>query len=241
MRTSGILAVAAVVLAVSRTDAAQVIITNRSGETLWVGVFCRDHGHYQPMAGNAQKAVVANFQNVTLPNVHPGNYTITALTQDRAQSSEHVVLNLGVNEFIIEYVPQGPPGGVRQGPAIHRKYSGKDRSVDDDDARGGMGDAEVASSEEIFIPHMNFYYRRVPYDNGTFGAQLTRDPVPGSPATQVWTGTGYVRLEQGDTIFEMDGIRFRTPDDVRNHRAYTTIRFIDSRTGQTMVAGFNLP
>jgi hypothetical protein len=90
---------------------------------------------------------------------------------------------------------------------------------------------------------MGIYYKKVPYQNGTFGAQLTRDAVPGSPATRIRmaSSTQLFRLEQGDTIFEMDDQRFLSEADVRNHRFETTMRFIDRNSGRTMAAAFALP
>jgi S1-C subfamily serine protease len=75
---------------------------------------------------------------------------------------------------------------------------------------------------------------QVPYDNGTFGARLVRVPEPGSPAAQL-------QLEPGDTIFELDGTRFRTPNDVLSHRALTTMRFINVRTNGTQSATVWIP
>jgi len=112
------------------------------------------------------------------------------------------------------------------------------------DLRAAGGRAPVPPQfDEIYIPHMGIYYKKVPYQDGTFGAQLTRDAVSGSPATQVRLEATPQpnRLEQGDTIIEMDGQRFRTDAEVRNHRSETAIRFIDSRTGQTMAGSFTLP
>ena len=61
------------------------------------------------------------------------------------------------------------------------------------------------------------------------GARLTQDPTPGSPAAQL-------QLEPGDTIFELDGIRFRQHQDVLNHTAWTTMRFINVRTNGVQIA-----
>ncbi len=100
-----------------------------------------------------------------------------------------------------------------------------------------------AQLEEHFVPHIGIYYKKVYYQDGTFGAQLTRDAVPSSPATQI-RSTAFsqpIRLERGDTIFEMDGQRFRTDDDVKNHRFDTTMRLIDSRTGRTIASSLTLP
>ena len=53
--------------------------------------------------------------------------------------------------------------------------------------------------------------------------------------------TQLYRLERGDTILEMDGQRFRTDTDVRNHRFETTMQFIDNNTGQTVAGSLTLP
>ena len=104
-------------------------------------------------------------------------------------------------------------------------------------------DVVALETGENFLSHMGVYYRKVPYEDGTFGAQLTRDPVPGSPAAQIRSTANAqaYRLERGDTIFEIDGQRFRTDLDVRSHRLESTIRFIDVRTGQIMAGSFTLP
>ena len=101
----------------------------------------------------------------------------------------------------------------------------------------------LAQLEEHFVPHIGIYYKKVYYQDGTFGAQLTRDAVPSSPATQIRSAafSQPIRLERGDTIFELDGQRFRTDDDVKNHRYDTTMRLIDSRTGRTIAGSLTLP
>lgn len=103
--------------------------------------------------------------------------------------------------------------------------------------------ANALAAGETFVPHIGIYYEKVAYDNGTFGARLTRDALPGSATTQLRMGnaTQLFRLEKGDTIFEMDGQRFRTDDEVRNHRGETTMRFIDGKSGRTMEASLTLP
>jgi len=100
-----------------------------------------------------------------------------------------------------------------------------------------------AQLEEHFVPHIGIYYKNVYYQDGSFGAQLTRDAVLGSPAAHIRSAasTQLVRLERGDTIFEIDGQRFRTDDDVKNHRFDTTMRLIDSRTGRTISGSLTLP
>jgi len=94
--------------------------------------------------------------------------------------------------------------------------------------------AASAQADDLFAGNLGIYYARVPYENGTFGARLTRPPVPGSPAAQL-------QLEPGDTIFMLDGLRFREPSDVLNHVDQTTVAFINVRTNQSQTAEVTLP
>jgi serine/threonine-protein kinase len=116
-------------------------------------------------------------------------------------------------------------------------------SSDGNKPRGGQTDPTPVQLEEHFVPHIGIYYKKVYYQDGSFGAQLTRDAVPGSPAAQIRSAasTQRVRLERGDTIFEIDGQRFRTDEEVRNHRLETTMRLIDRRTGRTIAGSLTLP
>ena len=224
----------------SSAEAGRAVIANKCTETLQIGVYCRDHRRWEPIVGNFVAASVVSNRSVQLPNLHAGNYTITAKTWDNVQVQEEVVVKEAMNKFSIYYVPRQVPGmppvrslGISRDP---------DKVEDDGAGRGGADQAEPAvPGGETYVPHMGIYYTPVPYADGTFGARLTRDAAPGTPAGQIQLSTGPSRLEQGDTIFEMDGLRFRTAADFRNHRAYTTMRFIDVRTGSTYGASFNLP
>ncbi|QEH31608.1 hypothetical protein OJF2_00730 [Aquisphaera giovannonii] len=93
---------------------------------------------------------------------------------------------------------------------------------------------ESPGAGETFAAGLGIYYERVDYGDGTFGARLTRDAAPGTPA-------GTLGLEKGDTIFALDGLRFRTPEDVLNHRAQTTIDFVNIRTGAPQNGSLVLP
>jgi hypothetical protein len=74
-------------------------------------------------------------------------------------------------------------------------------------------------------------YQLVPY-GGHFAVQLTRDPAPGSPASQIRYPDGRVTsLETGDRIIALDGQAIDSPEDVLNHAGVTTGQFIDVRTG----------
>ncbi len=107
----------------------------------------------------------------------------------------------------------GGPGGPVQG------YWNGHRSHD-----GGPPPPPPPSYEGQFAPNLGIYYEPTRYADGTFGARLTRPPVPNSPAA-------VVGFEPGDVIFELDGQRFTTPSDVLAHRAQTTVGFINVRTG----------
>jgi hypothetical protein len=93
--------------------------------------------------------------------------------------------------------------------------------------RGG-GEAEQ------FAGNLGISYVRVPYADGTFGARITRPPGPGTPAAQAG-------LEQGDIVFRMDEMPFRTPDDVLNHRAVTSVAVVNVRNGQMTVLTVTIP
>ena len=94
--------------------------------------------------------------------------------------------------------------------------------------------------EGLFAANLGITYVRVPYDNGTFGARLIRDPLPGSPAAQLGSPVAS-RLEPGDTIFSLDGMRFRTPEDVLAHRQWTSMQFINVRTNRAQWARVYIP
>jgi hypothetical protein len=248
----------ALAVAARTAESAQVVIANKCSETLRIGVYCRDHSRWEPIVGNFLAASVVSNRSVQLAKVHAGNYTIAARTADNIQYEEAVFVKEVMNKFSIYYTPQGVPlpGAPVARPMPRPSPSRRVGSIPSRPLPGGAGsptgqpitiskddeeEDQQSAGEEVYVPHMGIYYSPVPYADGTFGARLTRDAAPGTPAGQIQLSTGPSRLEQGDTIFEMDGLRFRTPADVRNHRAYTTMRFIDVRTGRTYGAAFNLP
>jgi len=89
-------------------------------------------------------------------------------------------------------------------------------------------------SAPLFAPNLGIYYQKVPYTNGTFGAKLTSDPIPNSPASQL-------ALNAGDIIFMMDGQRFTSPDDLLKYVDQTGVNYIDG-TSQAQQSGLiNIP
>ncbi|MGE3822402.1 MAG: hypothetical protein AB7I30_23555, partial [Isosphaeraceae bacterium] len=85
-----------------------------------------------------------------------------------------------------------------------------------------------------FAPNLGISFERVVYADGTFGARLTGPPVPNSPAATLG-------LEPGDTVFALDGARFRSLNDVLNHRARTSVEFIDVRTNAARSSLVQIP
>src|SRR4051812_46405463 len=90
-----------------------------------------------------------------------------------------------------------------------------------------------ALRQDQFAANLGISYQFVPY-GGAFGARLTRHPVPGSPAAQL-------QLEPGDMITMLDGQPIYGPADVLNHSAYTTVIFVNVRTGQPQSGAVFIP
>lgn len=76
---------------------------------------------------------------------------------------------------------------------------------------------------EIFGHRLGITFRLVPYDR-SYGAQLTRDPVPGTAAHRAG-------LERGDTLVYFDNRPIYTAEDLLRTSAKTTITFVDGATG----------
>ena len=87
---------------------------------------------------------------------------------------------------------------------------------------------------DLFAWNLGIYYQMIRYGDGTFGARLTRYPVPNSPAALLW-------LEPGDTIFALDSQRFTTTSDVLSHRNQTSVDFVKVRTNASQSAKVNIP
>lgn len=86
---------------------------------------------------------------------------------------------------------------------------------------------------DLFAGNLGIYYQMIRYGDGTFGARLTRYPVPNSPAA-------LLRLEPGDTIFALNSQRFTTTNDVLSHRNQTSVDFVNVRTNASQSANVNI-
>jgi hypothetical protein len=97
-----------------------------------------------------------------------------------------------------------------------------------------LGDAARGGAQrEFFAPNIGIRFRMVPV-GGASGARLTQDPQPGGGAAQL-------RLEPGDTIYNLDGLPIREAVDVMNHHGRTGVSFINIRTGQPQAGVMRLP
>jgi S1-C subfamily serine protease len=90
-----------------------------------------------------------------------------------------------------------------------------------------------APSQDNYAPNLGISYQLVPY-GGAFGARLTRNPASGSPAAQL-------QLEPGDMITTLDNQPIYGPNDVLNHSAYTTVVFVNVRTGRPQSGAVFIP
>jgi hypothetical protein len=86
---------------------------------------------------------------------------------------------------------------------------------------------------EYFAPNIGIQFRMVDVGGAT-GARLTRNPALGSGAAQL-------RLEPGDTIYNLDGLPIREAVDVMNHHGRTDVSFINVRTGRPQAGVMLLP
>lgn len=79
-------------------------------------------------------------------------------------------------------------------------------------------------------------YQQVPYpsQSSSFGARLTRYPIPGSPAASL-------QLEPGDMVVSLDNLPISSPNDVLGHRYDTNMVFVNIRTGLPQSANVYIP
>ena len=226
-------------LASSQSNAADVEIVNRSGMRMSVYMWCQSHNGWSDMAGNNQKGVSLVANRKTSADQHPGRYRIVAMTADRDQFSQWVTIKEGkVNKFRIDALYGAPPNSSPSS-LFHISEDNRDDDadlqVDDDGLKPTTRTVPTpAKPRGTYAANLGIYYEAVTYADGTFGAKLTADPKPGSPAAGL-------RLEPGDTIYELDGQRFRTAADVLNHRYRTSMLFINVRTNAPQAAAVVLP
>lgn len=90
-----------------------------------------------------------------------------------------------------------------------------------------------ATSQDRFAANLGISYQLVPNGNA-YGARLTRYPVAGSPAAQL-------QLEPGDMITSLDNLPIYGPTDVLNHSAYTTVVYVNIRTGRPQSGAVFIP
>lgn len=111
--------------------------------------------------------------------------------------------------------------------------------VEDDDPNVAYAKAEEyvkglppekppAPKPEAFAKNLGVFYERLPNPDGTFAAKVLR-----ATADSVAAAGG---IEPGDIILALDGMPFRTEEDVLNHVDQTTVTLIDVRTGQRQEA-----
>jgi hypothetical protein len=88
--------------------------------------------------------------------------------------------------------------------------------------------------QPLFAPNLGIYYEKVPYTNGTFGAKLTADPIPNSPASQL-------PLDVGDVIYMLDGKRMTAPEDILRYGNPTHVDYIDATDRSQKSGDVNIP
>jgi len=81
---------------------------------------------------------------------------------------------------------------------------------------------ESFKPSETYASNIGFFYTKVMKGDGTFGARVSRAPMAGTPAATIG-------LEVGDIVIELDGEKFRSEQNVLEHRYRTTVRLINVR------------
>jgi len=89
--------------------------------------------------------------------------------------------------------------------------------------------------ESRYSRRLGIFYQLVSY-GGSYGAQLTAPPVPGSPLSQA-----QAQLEQGDTITHIDNAPLTSVEQLEQHHSQTAIAFVNVRTGGAEARWVYLP
>ena len=131
-------------------------------------------------------------------------------------------------EFKRQSAQSGPGGG---GPGPARQFAEATRPG----ASGIRPGRSHGQGLEGGIPRAEYRHLLPPRPGWQRGrAQLTRDPDPGSGAAQL-------RLEPGDTIYNLDALPIRHAVDVMNHHGRTDVSFINVRTNRPQAGVMILP
>ncbi len=90
----------------------------------------------------------------------------------------------------------------------------------------------VTEPQPLYAANLGIYYLQVPYDNGTFGARLTRAPVKGKPAAMLTIDTNDVVFLLNDQAVQKLGRPPQSlrPDDRGLHRPHGPTPFSRGRS-----------
>jgi hypothetical protein len=92
----------------------------------------------------------------------------------------------------------------------------------------------LQNAREFFAKNLGIYYLAVPSPDGSFGLKISRPPAADS-------AVGRGLLEAGDIILTLDEMLIRSPEDIVNHTARTTVFLIDGKTGLPKDTVIELP
>ena len=84
------------------------------------------------------------------------------------------------------------------------------------------------------------YQRRISASTSASSRLATR-PAPVNARSRPWLGAAQLRLEPGDTIYNLDALPIRHAVDVMNHHGRTDVSFINVRTNRPQAGVMMLP
>jgi hypothetical protein len=220
---------------------AQVEIINRSDVPLQIWMHCNQHRDWAELGASNRRMVSLRVHQSYAFDRHVGGYQIVAVTPNRTQVRSDVKINEpGINRFAVNVAVSAPMYERPKKSYVINRIEDDDEGGDDmnaaadDEEEKPQPTVRVNPDQGQFAANLGITYEPIRYNDGTFGAKLVRDPTPGSPAARM-------RLETGDTIYELDGTRFRQPQDVLNHRAWTIVRFVNVRTNGAQAMWIYVP